>query len=364
MKGKVAVYLAARQPLEFREYTVPDPEPDSILVRMRMCNICGSDLHLWCGLGPGLQDGLPQILGHEMVGTIEKLGGKVRTDSAGTPLEEGDRIIYSYFRFCGTCYYCLTREANCPNRHRHWIGVSSELPPHFNGGFGEFYYLGPGHWIFKVPDELSDDHVSPVNCAAAEIAFGLRNIEIRGGETVLIQGAGGLGLYAIAMAREMGAAQIIVVDALPPRLELAKQFGADHLLDVRKTSPGERLEQVLGWTNSLGADVAIEVAGVPAAVAEGVSLLRNGGRYLCVGNINKGQETSFDPSHVVRGQLTVKGIHGYDSWAIPQALEIIARTKNKYPYESILSHHFKFEDINEAIALADEGAATRVSVTF
>ena len=364
MRGRVAVYTAPRKPFEFREYPVADPAADGILVKMRSCNICGSELHLWRGQAVKLAEGLPQILGHEMVGTVERLGRSVTCDSLGNPLTEGDRIVYTYGRPCGQCWYCLSREASCPNRHQHWIGVSSDTPPHFNGGFGEFYYVCPHQAVFRVPDELSDDLVSPVNCAAAQLFDGLRHIEVRSGDTVLIQGAGGLGLYSIAMARELGAAHIIVLDAHLQRLELAERFGADRLLNVQTTSAEQRRAQLLEWTDGRGADVALELTGVAAAISEGVELLRDGGRYLWVGNVNKGSQTAFDPSLVVRKALTVRGSFAYDPSAIPGALQFLRRTKDRYPFELILSHHFRFDDINDAFAVADRGEAIRVAIDF
>ncbi|MDP6506131.1 MAG: alcohol dehydrogenase catalytic domain-containing protein, partial [Planctomycetota bacterium] len=230
MKARVAVVTTNRGAFDFREYSVPDPAPDSAIVKMICCNICGSDLHLWRGDARPLEEGLPQILGHEMVGTIHKLGTKVKTDSLGKPLQEGDSIIYSFYRQCGNCYFCNTREAACPDLHKHWIGVSSDDPPHFHAGYGEYYHLGPGHWVFKVPDNLSDDMASPVNCAGSTIFAGLDKIEIRPGDTVVVQGAGGLGLYAASMAKERGAGRIIAIDAFEQRLSLAEKFGADQLL--------------------------------------------------------------------------------------------------------------------------------------
>jgi len=363
MNGKVAALVAAHQPFEFLEYPVVDPGADSILVRMRVCNICGSDIHLWRGDTVAFKEGVPQILGHEMVGTIEKLGRNVKTDALGTPLEEGDRVIYTYSRVCGTCRFCLSHEAPCPYRNKHWIHVSSNTPPHFNAGYAEFYYVEPGQDVFRVPDDLSNDLVSPLNCAAAEVTEGLSRIDLRAGDTVLVQGAGGLGLYATAMAREAGAEQIIVFDGLADRLELAKKFGADRVVNVRETSLADRLEQVLEWTGGHGADVALELAGHPAAAAEGVNLLRPGGQYLWAGNIN-GDETSFDPTAVVRRALRIQGIHGYEGWAIPKAINFVQRTKNKYPFEAILSHHYSFDKINDAFSLADRGEAIRVSIDF
>lgn len=362
MEGIVAAWLAPHAPFEFREYPVADPQPDCILVRMRVCNICGSDLHLWHGDAANLSAG--QVLGHEMVGTIEKLGKEVTADSLGRSLAEGDRILYSYSRHCGSCRYCLTREAPCPNRNKHWVGVSSDEPPHFHAGYGQFYYVRPGTVVLRVPDELPDDLVSPLNCAGAQVAEGLSRIEVRAGDTVVVQGAGGLGLYAVAAARQMGAEQIIVFDGQPQRLEFAKRFGADRVVDIGATTLQERQEQLLTWTRGFGADVVLEFAGVPSAVAEGVTLLRQGGRYLVGGNINLGVETSFDPTNIVRRCLTIKGIHGYEGGAIPAALDLLLRTRDRFPYGSLISHHFPFAEINEAFAVADSGQALRVSITF
>ncbi len=364
MNGRVAVWVAPGQPFEYREYPVPDPEADAIIVRMRACNICGSDLHLWRGDVVAFEVGVPQILGHEMVGTVERLGCNVRCDASGESLREGDRIIYSYACPCGTCPYCLDRSAPCPKRNSHWIGVSSDKPPHFNAGYGEFYYLRPGQSVFRVSDELSDDLVSPVNCAGAQVVTAMRRVQVASGDSVLIQGAGGLGLFAVAMCREAGVKQIIVLDGHAGRLELAREFGADRTLNVAELRPEDRLERVLEWTDGLGADVAFEFAGVPEAVPEGVRLLRPAGRYAVAGNISHGFEARFDPTELVRRNLRMHGVHGYHPWAIPAALEFLARTKHKYPFDAMISHHFAFDSINDAFALADRGDAIRVSVTF
>lgn len=147
-------------------------------------------------------------------------------------------------------------------------------------------------------------------------------------------------------------------------MELAERFGANQLLNLQTTSAEERREQVLEWTDALGADVALELTGVAAPVAEGVRLLRDGGRYLWVGNINKGSSTAFDPSTVVRNALTVRGSFAYEPSAIPGALQFLRRTKDRYPFASILSHHFRFDDINDAFALADRSEAIRVAICF
>ena len=155
-----------------------------------------------------------------------------------------------------------------------------------------------------------------------------------------------------------------MLDAHPHRLEIVQRFGADQLLSIRTTSAKDRLAQVLEWTDGWGADVACELTGGPASVDEGVTLLRDGGRYLWSGNVNRGLETNFDPSLVVRKALSIKGVFAYDPSAIFESLRFLSRTKDRYPYQAILSHQFDFDDINEAFVLADGGEAIRVAIQF
>ena len=110
----------------------------------------------------------------------------------------------------------------------------SDVPPYFMGTFGEYVYLRPGTGVFKVPDDMTDEEASPLMCAAATVAGGLDRIGMRAGDTVVIQGAGMLGLYAAAFAKEQGAGQVVVTDILDRRLELAKEFGADVLCQRRR----------------------------------------------------------------------------------------------------------------------------------
>jgi D-arabinose 1-dehydrogenase-like Zn-dependent alcohol dehydrogenase len=152
MKGRLAVMTKFSADFDIREYTVPEVEPDAALVRITRGGICGSDLHIWRG---ELQDliGAPdrgQTFGHEMCGVIERLGRNVTTDSTGAPLKEGDRVTYCYFYPCGRCPACLDgHRAACPNKRR---GTRyADDPPHFVGSYGEYYYLRPGHFVYRVP---------------------------------------------------------------------------------------------------------------------------------------------------------------------------------------------------------------------
>jgi len=362
MKGKAAIWWKAGMPLEIREYPVPDVRSDGILLKLSLANICGSDIHFVEGRGPRLPGGIPQILGHEMMGTILKLGGDVQADSLGQRLQEGDRLVYSYYSPCGQCWACYTGVPGCPNRYRRWIGVPADTPPHFNGAFAEYYYLHPGHWTFKVPAELPDHVVSPVNCALSQMIYSLHKVGIMLGDTVVIQGAGGLGLYGAAVAKEMGAAQVISLDRWDHRLEMAKAFGADVTVNVEKTPRAQRLDMIRDLTRGVGADLVVEVCGTPEVVDEGLRMARVGGRYALIGNINLDMAGQIDPGNAVRFSKTITALAVYAQWVIPRGLDFLMRCKDRYPFHKIISHRFPLEEINKALDFARSGQPIRVAL--
>ncbi len=365
MKGKVAVFSAPCTELEIREYPLPEVGPEDILVKIRRTNICGSDLHMWRGHGPRLAPGLDRVLGHEMMGEVYRLGKRGQRDCLGQPLQEGDRIVYNYFVPCGACAVCLQGSPACPNRYRHWLGQDVADSPHFHGAYGEYYYLHAGQTVCKVPAELSDALVSSVNCALCEALYGLDQIGLRLGDTVVIQGAGGLGLYATAVAKEMGASQVIVLGRRPERLALARAFGADLTLSSIDTTEEERRQCIFDHTRGQGADVVAEFVGSPHAVSEGIQLLRAGGRYVWIGNVTPGLfPCDLDPGTVVRRAQTIQGVIAYAPWVLPRALDFLVRRRQVYPFDQILSHTLPFPEINAAFACASAGQALRVSLTI
>ena len=363
-KGRAAVYKGLGQPMEIKEYPVLEPEPGAILIKVSMANICGSNLHMWRGdldlAAVGAR--LPAILGHEATGKVAKLGEGVSTDSAGQPLAVGDRVVYRYFYPCGRCAACLRGEdAACPMN-----GLFLSLvdpPPHFGGPYADYYYLRPNHTVFKVPDDLTDHMVAPANCALSEVIYGLEKVNLSFGETVVIQGAGGLGINAAAVAKEMGANKVIVIDGITERLELAKAFGADELIDMKEhKTPEERVGKVMELTGYQGAEVVAELVGFPAAIPEGLNMLGSGGRYLEIGNISPGKTVEIDPGLLVLGNKTIFCISFYGSDTLKKALDFLSRTKGKYPFDKILSHSYPLEEINKAFEVQDKGLVSRSAI--
>jgi threonine dehydrogenase-like Zn-dependent dehydrogenase len=285
-----------------------------------------------------------------MTGRVAKLGARVKTDSLGRRLAEGDRVAYAYFYPCGRCPACLNKEpAACLMKVGRPAGPSEF--PYFHGAFAEYYYLRPGGAIFKVPDALGDELVSPVNCALSQVIFGLHRAGFRFGDTLVIQGAGGLGVQAAAVAKDMGASVVIVIDQIAGRLELARAFGADHTINLKDVPERkERVNLVRTWTGGAGADVACDFVGFPQVVPEGLDMLRAGGTYLEIGTISRGATVELEPATLVWGAKRIVGVIMYDAWVIPRALDFLVRNRARWPFDRLVSHTYPLEQINTAFA--------------
>src|SRR3989442_6298262 len=211
MNGRVAVLRAYGGEFELREYPVPEVEPGAILVRLTRAGICGSDLHIWRGEMKEVYGAMPSDLtfGHEMCGRVERLGPGMPPDSMGQPVREGARVTYLYFSPCGPCPVCLHDEmGSCPRKAR--PNRVAGTPPYFNNAYGDYYYLRPGHFVFKIPDEISDDIATPSNCALSQVLYGLRRARPRARDSVVVHGVGGPGIQAVAVGPGLRAEPVIV----------------------------------------------------------------------------------------------------------------------------------------------------------
>ncbi len=203
----------------------------------------------------------------------------------------------------------------------------AEQDPHFLGGFAEYCYILPGTWILRLPDELSDEEATPLNCGVATMASVTEAAEIALGDAVVIQGLGLLGLYGAAMAKARGARCVIGLDAVASRLEAAKKFGADHVIDVGRLGEKSLIDQVRKLCRPDGADAVIEVCGVPDVIPQGLQMLRTGGRYVLGGLVNPDANVTIDANMLVKRWVTMRGIHNYH----PRHLDPGARFRDDEP---------------------------------
>ncbi len=355
-KGRVVAFTGPKEPFQIHEFDVPDPAPGDVVLRITQAGICGSDLHAWRGDDQTTSYGKPappgRTIGHEGSGVVYKLGAGVTTDSMGKPLKEGDRIVYAAIRPCGRCYQCINGNQNwCPNGR---TGLPFGQAPYFTGTYADYYYLGGNQPIFKVPDELPDSVLGFVNCAMGTTTEGLLRADVKEGDYVVIQGAGGLGLNATAMAKDMGAHRVIVMDRLENRLDMARQFGADYTVnvDTEWTTAEMRKQRVWELTEGRGADVVMELVGRSQLFTEGMEYLCNGGTFVEIGNIIRGNPIPFDPQSILRGKKII-GSYMYRPSLLPMMLETLVKNQGKVPYDKLISHTFPLEQINEAFAQAE-----------
>lgn len=203
-------------------------ERDALLVRMTSATLCGTDVHVADSAAGDAGDALPLILGHEMVGRIVAFGDGPRTDSLGRPLTEGDRIVWTH-GMCGRCRACvIDREPGlCENRRR-YMSESARTYPFLNGGFSEYGYVHPTAGRVRVPDDVPDALAAASACSLRTVMHGFERLgRIDATDTVVVQGAGPVGLFAVAKAIAEGAGRVIVIGgpAAPDRQDVPCQIG-------------------------------------------------------------------------------------------------------------------------------------------
>ena len=185
----------------------------------------------------------------------------------------------------------------------------------------------------------------------SQALYALDRAGLKLGDSVVIQGLGGLGIYASAIARDMGAGRVIGVEAVPERLAIAPRFGASDVVDINSlATPEARIAEVQRFTGGAGADIVIEMAGVPQVVPEGIQYLRPGGRYILIGNIVAGAAAQIVPETIVRRARELVGVVTYPKWVLPRAVGWLHRRRDAYPFEELVSETYTLEQINEAFA--------------
>lgn len=358
--AKAAVYEAPNTPFILKEYPLRAVKAGEALVRVTMSTICRSDIHSYEGHRP---NPCPGILGHEIIGIIEEIGAGIDKDMRGDPLKVGDRITWSEYFFDGDCYYreVLDMPQKCNGVRKYGHDLATE-DPHFLGGFAEYCYILPGTWILKLPDDLSDEEATPLNCGVATMASVTEAAEIGLGDAVVIQGLGLLGLYGTAMAKARGARCVIGLDAVASRLEIAKKFGADHVIDISKNSAQSAVDAVRKLCRPDGADAVIEVCGVPDVIVQGLQMLRVGGRYVLGGLVNPNANVTIDANVLVRRWITMRGIHNYHPRHLIQALDFVMANRDRFPFKDIVDSKFALKDLDMAFKKASERTVLRAAI--
>lgn len=353
--SKLAVLRESKAPFEHRDRALPLPRDGELIVEVDMCTICGSDLHSIEGRRPLAG---PTVLGHEIIGHVVAIADNGVVDVTGTDLQIGDRITWSLHACCGKCFWCTHQlSPKCEQLMKYGHEPFSEEYP-CTGGFASHCQIRAGTAIVRLPHSMPDRVACPANCATATVSAAFRRVGDCHGSTVLIFGAGMLGLTASAMARENGAAAVVMVDPDTRRAKLAENFGATFAT----ADPGSAERQLATVTESRGADIAFDFSGHPQAVLACIQSLRIGGQAVLVGSVFPSKSVLVSPEMIVRRWLSISGVHNYTAEDLVTAVEFLHRVASKYPFETLVSPVFDLSDIDQAVRCATTGETVRVAI--
>lgn len=366
-QGVLAATLVGPGHYEIIEYPLPDPAPGCLLVKMEVSGICGTDKHTYQGYvgqyggaGASRPVPFPIIQGHENVGTIAAIGdGPPLTDFEGVPLQIGDRVVVGPNVSCGACYYCRHDFPYycCEKTVDYGNNISAKAPPHLFGGWSQYLYVVPGSFLVKVPDELSSEMAVLAEIMAVTVGLdrakqisAFPSESFRFDDSVVVLGAGPLGMCFVVKARMLGAGTIIAVDLSEYRLGFAAKLGADHVIHAATTSEHARLAMVRELTHGRGADVVVECAGVPQAVRESLEMLRIGGLLVEAGNFSDMGEVSISPHrHLCAKNVRILGVGGEEPAAYGPSMRQMVRYARHYPLSEFVTHRFGLRQVEEAM---------------
>ena len=321
---------------------VPKPtliDPTDAIVRVDAVTICGTDLHILRGDVRAVTDG--RILGHEAVGTVESVGTSV------TRVKPGDRVLVSCITACGSCRYC--REGS----YGQCLGGGGWILGHLIDGTQAEYVRVPfaDTSTYPVPDGVSDEAVLMLaDILPTGYEVGVLNGHVQPGDVVAVVGAGPIGLSAIMGAKLFSPSHIIAIDLADTRLEAAKQFGADIVINNRDR---DAVAEVMALTGGLGADVAIEAVGVPATFELATRLARPGGHIANIG-VHGEPATLHLEELWIRNVTITTGL--VDTYSTPTLLRLAQG--HQMNVDQFITHHFTLDQFDEAYDVFSRAADT------
>ena len=346
-----AVVVYGKEDFRYEDVPMPVVEDGEVLVRVRKCGICAADPKIFHGkayFSKVVYDHAPIVAGHEFIGEVVELGKGAKEEYG---LEVGDQAIAEQIVPCGRCYYCQRGLYNLCDVHA-IFGVSG---PH--GGWAEYMKYPKGSIIWKVPRDLPPEvgvSVEPLACAI----HGVERGGIKLGDTVVVMGLGAIGLFMLQVARLKHPRQIVAIDVIDHRLQVAKELGADVVLNPMRDKV---VEAVRDLTSGVGCDVVLEASGSPAAVEQAVNVLRKRGRLVEFGVFAEKTCIDFSIISDIKELEIVGGHLGLRTY--PLAIEYLATGLVKT--DKINTHDFPLAEWRRALDVAEtrEGNAIKVLMT-
>jgi threonine dehydrogenase-like Zn-dependent dehydrogenase len=345
-----AVFMTApKRPLERRRVPAPRPRPGGAVLETIASEVCGTDVHLWHGRLSGVP--YPILPGHVSVGRVLETGGTL-VDVEGRAIAQGALVtFYDVYGACGACWHCLVARAatRCP--HRRVYGITAPANEGLLGGWSEQIEILPGVRLVPLPENLSAEDFLGGGCGMPTGFHAVERAGVAMGDTVVVQGSGPVGLNAAIFAQLSGALRVFVVGAPKARLDAARRLGAEDTLDISEiTNPADRAAWVRERTSGRGADVVIEASGNPAAVPEGLEMLRDAGRYVVVGQYTDAGDATLNPHRQInRRHATILGCWGYEFSHLHRALAMMAKHDARFRWRDLVTREYPLAKAQEAL---------------
>jgi len=320
--------LVEPEKIVIEEVERPKPGEGEVLIRVEVCGICGSDIHMFHGTHPFVKP--PIVQGHEFSGVVEEIGPGV------SRIEVGKRVTVEPSLICGRCYNCLRGRYNICNELR-VLGAQAD------GAFAE-YIAVPERTVYEIPEDMSFEEgalVEPLSVAVHAVERS--SLEV--GNNVVILGAGPIGLLITQVARVGGADRIVVTDLYERRLELAREFGADITINAKREDPVEVIHEELGRD---GVDIVFEAVGVEATINQAIEMVRKGAEIVVVGVYGKSPQVKM--GLIQDREIVVKGVLMY-AWNYPTAIRLIE--EGRVDVMRLITHRYPLTELEEAYRLLD-----------
>ena len=330
MKMQKGAFMRGTDKMIIKEIEVPEVGEKEVLVQLEYVGICGSDVHYFhhgnCGAYKvNLEE--DYMLGHECAGTVVKVGANVKD------LKVGDKVALEPGITCGQCEFCKAGKYNlCPD-------VVFLATPPVQGCYEE-YIAFPENMCFKLPENMTTKE----GCLIEPLSVGFHAAnqgDVQVGESVVILGAGCIGLVTLLACKAHGAGNIIVADIVDARLEKAKELGATHVINSKEVNA---LEEIARLTGGKGADKVFETAGSPITIAQTAFAVKRGGTITLVG-LSAQEEINYNFAQIMDKEATIKSVLRYRN-IYPKAIEAVSA--GAIDVNGIVTHEFDLEHIQEA----------------
>jgi L-iditol 2-dehydrogenase len=357
---RAAVMPAPRAPIEIREFPWPQLEPGAAMLRTKFSEVCGTDVHLHHGRLAGVP--YPTIPGHVSIGHVAALRGRV-TDINGAEFREGDLVTFlDVHETCGRCYECLVTKqtTRCPHRKVYGISYGASEGP--LGGWADYIWMKPGVKMLRIPDGIDPATFIAGGCGLVTSMHMIERGDVRLGQSVVVLGAGPVGLASTALARASGAYPVITIGEPRERLDTARGVGATHTIDLSQPAD-ERARLVRELTGGHGADVVLEGAGDPRAVRDALLFVRDGGRVVIAGQYTDHGDVAINPHTLInRKHVDLRGCWGSDYSHFHRAVQFLAANGGTFAGTTSAISRYSLEDAGKALAAVEARSVVKAII--